>query len=182
MNEEPNLPRGEVESLAATDARAVSEGEAASLSLWVVLARTSRAVQELAAAHAASHGLTLAEFGALEALYHKGPLLVGDLQQRILVSSGGATYVVDRLQQRGLVKRRESPDDRRARIAALTEEGEELVERIFPEHARVIHEVFRVVPEAERAGLRDQLKRLGLHASRVGGLEMPGGTGGGEAG
>jgi MarR family 2-MHQ and catechol resistance regulon transcriptional repressor len=146
----------------------VSDEQAEALSLWVVLARTTRAIQELAAAHATRHGLTLAEFGALEALYHKGPLLVGDLQKRILVSSGGATYVVDRLQRRGLVERRDAPGDRRARVAVLTPEGEELVSQIFPEHAEVIEQAFVAVPSGERGSLRERLKALGLHAQGLG--------------
>lgn len=146
----------------------VSELQAEALSLWVVLARTTRAIQELAAAHATRHGLTLAEFGALEALYHKGPLLVGDLQKRILVSSGGATYVVDRLQKRGLVERRDAPGDRRARVAVLTPAGAELVSQIFPEHAEVIEQVFAAVPAGERGPLRERLKALGLHSQGLG--------------
>ncbi|HLV25380.1 MAG TPA: MarR family transcriptional regulator [Gemmatimonadales bacterium] len=155
---------GSIEPPPAELAPPVGEREAEALSLWVVLARTARSIHEVAAAHAASHGLTLAEFGALEALYHKGPLLVGDIQKRILVSSGGATYVVDRLQQRGLVERRDSPVDRRARLAALTDSGVELVRRIFPEHAAVIRQVFSVLPREQFGPLREQLKALGIHA------------------
>jgi MarR family 2-MHQ and catechol resistance regulon transcriptional repressor len=82
----------------------------------------------------ARHGLTPAEFGVLEALLHRGPMLVGEVQRRVMVSSGGITYLVDRLETRGLVERRGHPLDRRARLAALTTEGETLVKRILPEH------------------------------------------------
>ena len=54
------------------------------------------------------------------------------------MSSGGITYLVDRLEQKGLVERQDCPGDRRARYAALTPEGERVIGRIFPGHARQI--------------------------------------------
>lgn len=93
------------------------------LKLWVVLARAHRAIEEHARIQVARHDLTLPEFGVLEALLHKGPLLLGELQRKILVSSGGITYVVDRLEGKGLVERQPCPDDRRARYVALTASG-----------------------------------------------------------
>jgi MarR family 2-MHQ and catechol resistance regulon transcriptional repressor len=49
--------------------------------------------------------------------------------------------------------------------AALTPAGRELVEEIFPEHARVIAELFDVLTPEERADLRRILKKLGLTVS-----------------
>ena len=69
-------------------------------------------------ARAVIDDLSETEFGILEALYHKGPLLLGDVQKKILLSSGGVTYAVDRLAEKGLVERRECSSDRRARYAA----------------------------------------------------------------
>src|SRR6185503_13192975 len=91
------------------------------LKLWVVLARAYASVAQRASEDVARHGLTLAEFAVLEALYHKGPLLLGEVQKKILVSSGGVTYLVDRLEERGLVRRKLCPEDRRARYAELTD-------------------------------------------------------------
>ncbi len=110
-----------------------AEAQSLTLRLWAALARAYGAVQAHAADDVARHGLTLAEFGVLEALL-RGPMLLGEVQRRILVSSGGITYLVDRLEKRALVERRGHPHDRRARLVALTEEGESLVKRILPEH------------------------------------------------
>jgi MarR family 2-MHQ and catechol resistance regulon transcriptional repressor len=111
-----------------------AEAQSLTLRLWAALARAYGAVQAHAADDLARHGLTPAEFGVLEALLHRGPMLVGEVQRRVLVSSGGITYLVDRLEKRGLVERRGHPLDRRARLAALTADGETLVKRILPEH------------------------------------------------
>ena len=139
--------------------------EAVALKLWVVLARAYAAVSERAARDVARHGLTLAEFAVMEALYHKGQLLLGEVQKKILVSSGGVTYLVDRLEQRGLVERRLCAEDRRARYAALTPQGQELMDRIFPEHAECIAEVAGVLTPEEQLEVRRMLRDLGRHAA-----------------
>src|SRR5437868_8478032 len=120
------------------------------LKLWVVLARAHNAVATHAQNDVAAHGLTIAEFGVLEVLYHKGTLLLGEVQKRILVSSGGITYLVDRLTNKGLVERRDCPEDRRARYAALTPAGEKLIRQIFPGHAEMLREALAGLDDAEK--------------------------------
>lgn len=134
------------------------------LRVWVVLARAYAAVEARAAADAARHGFTLAEFGVLETLYHKGPLRLGEVQRRLLVSSGGVTYLVDRLVRRGLVERRAVPDDRRTREAALTAKGRRLMSRIFPQHASCIADALAGLSPAEQNRLRGLLRKAGRYA------------------
>lgn len=143
----------------------IDESKALALKLWVVLARTHNAVSQCAAEDVARHGLTLAEFAVMEALYHKGPLLLGEVQKKILVSSGGVTYLVDRLAERGLVRRKLCPEDRRARYAELTEEGSALMDRIFPQHAEMIEDVLSVLSRDEKRQVVGLLKQLGMHAA-----------------
>lgn len=146
---------------------AVNESESVALKLWVVLARAHNAVQEKLQANVAAHGLTLTEFAILEVLYHKGPLLLGEVQRRILVSSGGVTYLVDRLERKGLVERRDCPNDRRARYAALTEQGEQLIARLFPEHARCIKQVMGGLSLPEQRTAVGLLRALGRAAAEL---------------
>lgn len=145
---------------------AVQEQELA-LKLWVVLARARSAVLEHVRRDLARHGLSLTEFGVLEALFHKGPLVLGDVQRKILVSSGGITYLVDRLEERGLVVRRACSEDRRATYAALTGEGEALIGRIFPEHARAIEHALSGLNPEEKATAIDLVRKLGLTAASL---------------
>jgi MarR family 2-MHQ and catechol resistance regulon transcriptional repressor len=143
------------ESDAAPAREAPDEETALALRTWIALARAHNAVGARATADVARHDLTVAEFGVLEALYHKGPMLLSEVQRRILVSSGGITYLVDRLVKRGLVERRDCPGDRRARLAALTAAGEQLVADIFPEHAAVIRDALAGLgPEEKRQAIR----------------------------
>ncbi|MFL5605300.1 MAG: MarR family winged helix-turn-helix transcriptional regulator [Gemmatimonadaceae bacterium] len=144
-----------------------TEAERTALKLWIVLSRAQSAVARHTEADVARHGLTIAEFAILEALYHRGPLLLGDLQRKILVSSGGVTYLVDRLDAKGLVERQECPDDRRARYAALTPAGEKLVKRIFPEHAQRVATALSGLTRAEQVQATALLRTLGRAAEEM---------------
>lgn len=138
--------------------------ESLALKLWVVLSRAHAAVEAHVKADIARHGLTATEFGALEALYHKGPMLVGEVKKKILASSGGITYVIDRLEEKGLAERRDCPEDRRASYAALTPAGEELLRSIFPEHARCVEKATAGLGPEEKAAAIELLRTLGRAA------------------
>ena len=137
------------------------------LKLFIVLSRAWTAVERHAAAHAAAHGLTLAEFAILEALHHKGPLLLGELQRKVLTSSGGITYLVDRLTEKGLVERQDCPDDRRARFAALTQAGAALIDRIFPEHAVALERAMDGLDQETQESMIPLLRELGKYAAEL---------------
>jgi MarR family 2-MHQ and catechol resistance regulon transcriptional repressor len=140
-------------------------GQERALKLFVVLQRAASAVMATLLREASQHDLTHTEFEILEALLHKGPLLLGDVQKKILLSSGGVTYTIDRLVDKGLVERRECATDRRARYAALTSKGEALIARIFPVYAERIDEVMRVLSAREQDDAIDLLRKLGLSAA-----------------
>jgi MarR family 2-MHQ and catechol resistance regulon transcriptional repressor len=147
-----------------TDPRRTAAQERA-LKLFVVLSRAVNAVNRRLGAHTDLHDLTPTEFGILEALHHKGPLLLGDVQKKILLSSGGVTYTVDRLAEKGLVERRDCPSDRRARYAALTPQGTALMREVFPAHAEQIEEVLSGLTAREQEEATALLRKLGLHAA-----------------
>jgi MarR family transcriptional regulator, 2-MHQ and catechol-resistance regulon repressor len=138
---------------------------ARALKTWVVLARAYAAVARVVEVDIARHGLTTTEFGILEALHHKGPLLLGEIQRKVLVTSGGITYLVDRLVAKGLVTREPSPDDRRARYAVLTPEGKQLIAQIFPAHAARLAGVLSALNEREQEDATALLRKLGLGAA-----------------
>jgi len=135
------------------------------LKLWVVLARAHGAVADRVRADLVRYGLTGGEFGVLEALYHKGPMLLGEVQKKILVSSGGITYLMDRLAEKGYTERRPCEEDRRASYAQLTPKGTELMQRIFPEHAAMLREALAGLDEEEKEQAIRLVRKLGLHAA-----------------
>lgn len=143
----------------------VDPSTATALKLWVILARAYQSAAELSRIDIAKHGLTPAEFAIVEALHHKGPMLLGEVQRKALVSSGGTTFLVDRLEKRGLVERRSCPTDRRARYAALTAAGTDLMRRTFPAHASAMHEAMAGLAVTEQKAAIALLRRLGLAAA-----------------
>jgi MarR family 2-MHQ and catechol resistance regulon transcriptional repressor len=138
-----------------------------SLKLWVVLSRAFDAVQAHAQADVARRGLTIMEFGVMEVLYHKGPLTLGEVQRKILVTSGGVTYLVDRLAAKGLVERRRCETDRRAYYAALTPAGQEMIAEIFPRHAAAIDRALGGLDDAQKEQAVTLLRTLGRYAAEA---------------
>jgi MarR family transcriptional regulator, 2-MHQ and catechol-resistance regulon repressor len=153
------------------------------LKLFTVLYRANAALQEKSRQDIQRHELTPAEFAVLEALYHRGPLLQGEIRSKILVSSGGITYLVDRLAERGLVERQDCPEDRRARYAALTKEGGEFMAGIFPEHARCLKRSMKGLSDDQKRQAIRLLRTLGKTAAEAPGCgEAPASNGKGDRG
>ncbi len=141
--------------------RAWSEGQERALRLWISLARCYASFARVIASKVQEYGLTTPQFGILEALYHLGPLSLGDLAGKLLVTGGNVTYVMDRLEEQGLVYRERSPVDRRIIQAKLTAEGYALMAQVFPGHGDFIEEMCGALAPEEQDELRDLLKKLG---------------------
>jgi len=139
---------------------------ATALKLWVVLARAFDAVDRHSRASIARFGLGTTEFGVLEVLYHKGELPVCEVQRRILVESSSTTYVVDKLCERGLVRRRPSSADRRVTLLALTPAGRRLIQQIFPPHAVAMRRAVGALPPREQGQAVRLLRALGKGATQ----------------
>ncbi|MDT8341940.1 MAG: MarR family transcriptional regulator [Longimicrobiales bacterium] len=141
--------------------RSWSEAEDLSLRLWIALARCYATVAREVTGRVAEYGLTTPQFGVLEALYHLGPLSLGELAEKLLVTGGNITFVMDRLEREGLVRRDRSGPDRRVVTARLTRRGRDLVRDVFPGHASFIHELTCGLTRRESERLRTLLKKWG---------------------
>ena len=139
--------------------------QARALKLWVVLVKAQAAIARHAEADATRDGLTTAEFGLLEALLHKGRLRTGELQESVLVTSGGMTYLVDRLAARGLVQRIDCPEDRRVRYVELTRKGDAMIRTAFERHANVITQATAGLGPYDQEAATRLLKKLGQFAA-----------------
>jgi MarR family 2-MHQ and catechol resistance regulon transcriptional repressor len=133
--------------------------------LWIVLSRCYRAVSQTAERSVADAGLGLSDFAALEALLHKGPLTITEIQAKVPLASGSMTAAVDRLERKGLVIRRATPSDRRAKVLELTSEGKRVVEAAFRRHAAELEAAMAILNGTEKRQLYSLLKKLGLFAA-----------------
>jgi MarR family 2-MHQ and catechol resistance regulon transcriptional repressor len=133
--------------------------------LWLVLMRCHRALARIAEHSIEDSGLGLTDFAALEALLHKGPLTITEIQSKVPLALGSMTAAVDRLEKKGLILRTPSPDDRRAKVLKLSPKGKAMVEAAFTRHAAELETVMAVLDQREKRQLHGLLKRIGLFAA-----------------
>jgi MarR family transcriptional regulator, 2-MHQ and catechol-resistance regulon repressor len=105
--------------------------------------------------------LSPSQFAVLEALYYLGPMLQGQVSAKVLKSTGNITLVVDNLEKQGLVQCTRESQDRRQVTIHLTEAGKEMLERIFPDHARAICDEINVLTPEEQVTLAALCLKLG---------------------
>ena len=137
-----------------------SKKETLALSTFVNLIRTTETVSAGIHSNLKEIGLTVSQFGVLEALYHLGPMCQKDIAAKILKSTGNITTVIDNLEKRGLVMRERNDKDRRYFNILLTDAGSELVKNFFPSHAGRITEVMNRLTPAEQKELGRLCKKL----------------------
>ncbi|MDO5018080.1 MAG: MarR family transcriptional regulator [Lagierella massiliensis] len=106
-------------------------------------------------------GLSIAQFGVLEILYHKGSLPVQIITEKTLTTSGNMTMVIQNLLKRELVEKLENPKDKRSYLLKITKKGIKLFEEIFPPHLENINKIFSVLDEDEKDELIKIMKKLG---------------------
>jgi DNA-binding MarR family transcriptional regulator len=76
---------------------------------------------------------------------------MSELAERLTLSRGGVTKLVDRLESEGLLRRQRAEDDGRGFYAVLTDAGEKMLRRMWPVYARVLRETFAGALSAEEA-------------------------------
>ena len=138
-----------------------TEAEVRALDTFIKLSRASDTVGAHALTSYSDTGLTISQFGTLEALYHLGPLCQTEIGKKILRSSGNITLVIDNLEKRGLVRREREGGDRRRVSVQLTPEGRKLISQVFPLHVEVITSAFSALEPDEQAELGRLCKKLG---------------------
>ncbi|QTC89156.1 MarR family winged helix-turn-helix transcriptional regulator [Brevundimonas pondensis] len=111
----------------------------------------------------ARYGLQQGEFDALATLRRSGApegLTPTALFEAAMMSSGGMTARIDRLEKAGLVARGPHPTDRRATLVRLTDKGFDLIETIMPEHEEAARDILAPLSLDEQKTLNALLARL----------------------
>ncbi len=138
---------------------------AATLHLLIALGRALQAIEKGVRPHLANHGLAMTEFAVLEVLYHKGPLPLSEIRDRILVTGASTTYVVNKLEERGLMRRRGSSEDKRVVFGEITPAGRKLMGHIFPAHVERLRQLMAGLSPTEKRTAYQLMRKLGQHAS-----------------
>ena len=134
---------------------------------WIVLARSHRALSLLVEQSIAEAGLCLSDFMVIEALLHKGPLTITEIQQKVLLALGSMTVAVDRLEAKGLIIRKYSSADRRVRVLQLTAIGRKTARKVFKTHAADLEALTTNLSQDEMLQTYSTIKMLGLSAART---------------
>jgi DNA-binding MarR family transcriptional regulator len=141
----------------------------ASLATWWHLARSFQAIGSRIGRFLEEEGITGAQFGVLRCLGDSGPggMMLTALSERLLVSCGNTTGVVDRLEYRGYLRRERSAEDRRVIMARLTPQGEALHRALVPRYRAFVNELLAPVPEEDQRLLAELCERLNRTLQRL---------------
>jgi MarR family 2-MHQ and catechol resistance regulon transcriptional repressor len=132
------------------------------LDTYTKLLRATGSVKARIDAHQTVGDLSDSQFGALEMLFHLGPLQQKAIGQKLLVSKSNVVAVIDKLEAQGLVERQRSTEDRRCIFVHLTDKGRDLIQELFPDHAAAIVEEMSCLTAAEQEELGRLCRKLGL--------------------
>ncbi len=136
--------------------------ECRALNAYIALMRASESVNARLSRALEASGLTSGQFGALEALYHLGPMCQRALAEKLLRSGGNITMVVDNLEKRGLAERKRGSEDRRYIQVQLTKDGRKCIKELFPKHlAEIVREM-----AALSGSDQEELRRIGRTLGR----------------
>lgn len=113
-------------------------------------------------------GITLPRFDLMAQL-DKAPagMKLGELSQRMMVSNGNITGLVDRLVAQGLLDRQPAPNDRRAQLVKLTAEGRRSFRAMAASHEAWIAEIFAELSAGDRGALMRLLGKAKASARKA---------------
>jgi DNA-binding MarR family transcriptional regulator len=109
----------------------------------------------------AQHGLAGSDFDVLATLRRsEAPLTPGELSRSMMVTTGGMTKLLDRLEAQGLIRREPDARVRRGRLIVLTDDGRALVDRAVEAHLQNEQRLLAAFSKAEREDLAALLRQL----------------------
>lgn len=126
------------------------------LDTFIKLSRARKVIGDRSNRLLAEYGLSESQFGALEALYYLGPMYQSQIGEKLLVTGGNMTMVINNLEKRGLINRERAEEDRRQMMVSLSNKGQHLINELFPKHAQNLLNLMGILNAEEL----DQLGRL----------------------
>jgi DNA-binding MarR family transcriptional regulator len=125
------------------------------------ITRASALIQRELERQFAHDGLSGGDFDVLATLRRSGaPVAPGELSRSTMVTTGGMTKRLDRLESLGLIRREADPRDRRGRLIALTDDGTVLIDRAVEAHVQNEKRLLAELPAAKRNELAALLREL----------------------
>ena len=141
--------------------------------LLISMARAFKSIDDWVRPRMAARGLAMTEFAVLEVLHHKGPIPLGQLSERILVTGASTNYTVNKLERRGLLCRTKLERDQRVILAELTAAGRKLIEEVFLLHVDDLRSATSGLSTPEKKSVAILLRKLHKGATRAGKQRVP---------
>lgn len=104
-------------------------------------------------------GVNLTDWKTLGVLQERGPLRAGDIARETGLTTASVTALIDRLEQRGLVRRRGDPDDRRSVIVEITSDALDVFAPLLESTSRSLARLWQTYTTEELAVIADFLRR-----------------------
>jgi len=141
----------------------------------IELLRTADTVWDASRVFFGRWDLSPSQFNVLNLLrLNPAGLSQTDLSRQLIMHRSNVTGLVDRLEQRGLVERKDVAADRRAYSVVLTDAGAALLRDILPRYYRGANELWAHVSAKRAAELVGDLRQVAQNAQGIAGPEMPG--------
>jgi DNA-binding MarR family transcriptional regulator len=125
------------------------------------------AVERSRRATAAELNIGISEMAALGHLHHDGALTPSDLGNRLNLSSGTMTALVDRLEETGLARRTPNPEDRRSHLIEITDDGSTKTRAVFKRFNSAGAGTLKRTTAEQRAWLVEILESLATEITAV---------------
>lgn len=119
------------------------------------------------------HGLTHAQFDIIATLGNTAGMSYKELGERTLITKGTLTGVIERLEQKGLVMRERSSDDKRCFFVRLSPAGDQVFCEVFPQVVARGKQLFSGYGEADFEALDAALTRLRNAVARGADTDFP---------
>ncbi|KRB88527.1 MarR family winged helix-turn-helix transcriptional regulator [Noviherbaspirillum sp. Root189] len=125
-----------------------------------LLAECFHAFQRISDTHVRKLGLTPAQFDIIATLGNTPGMSFKELGDKTLITKGTLTGIVDRLEEKSLVIRSASMEDRRSMIVRLTDKGQAEFERLFAPHIQFCKQTFLGYSDEDFVALDTELTKL----------------------
>ncbi len=130
------------------------------LKILIALHRVINAVDSKTIKLVKSYGLSLGQFAVLEVLYHKGEMTVGQVQKKILSTTGTMPVIIKNLEKRKLISHKEDENDKRKRLLYITDKGRDIISQVFPKNKEIIIDYFKNMEIDEKKEFLRLMKSL----------------------
>lgn len=122
--------------------------------------RAYQAFDNLSETHIRKLGLTGPQFDIIATLGNTSGMTCSEIGDRTLITKGTLTGVLDRLENKGLLTRITSKDDRRSFTVKLTRKGQTCFESVFPAQLAFLDQFFSQLSAEERAAIEGGMTRF----------------------